>query len=500
MNTEINRRIVAGAGWLIALGLTDRLIGFFSILILARLLLPHDFGLVGYAMAFIGILEVFFQFSFQTVLIRDQDAPRESYDTAWTLDLIKGVSLAALLLLAAPNIAAFFGEADVEAIIRWVALLPLLKGLENIGIVEFQKSLQFHREFYFNLSARLVGTVLAIVLAVMLRNYWALVAGSIARSLCRVALSYAMSAYRPRADFSKFDRVFGFSKWMLLQNILYGIVDRLPTIIIGRFHSPQAVAFFNMANELSHLASYDLAAPVRRALLPGVVKISGNAEHLAEILAASIGSIALIGLPVTVGIAVAAPMIIPVLLGENWLAIIPIIQVMAITALSYILYSNSNVVLVAMNKPHVTAYISGLQAVILVSLTLWLVPDHGAIGAAWALSLTNIVIMAVDYIIVFRLTDLTLRNVIAATWRSVASVAVMGAIALVTMGLIGGSDDGFSRLPALAAVVAAGAVSYVLSVWLLWRISGRPPGGESYVLSRIAGFLGRGGGSRAAAE
>ncbi len=500
MNSEVNRRVAAGAGWLIALGLIDRLIGFFSILILARLLLPHDFGLVAYAMVVIGILDVFFQFSFKIVLITDQDATRESYDTAWTLELIKGVVLTALLFLAARRIAVFFGEADVELVIKWLAILPLLKGLQNIGIVDFQKSLQFHKEFYFNLSARIAGTVLAITLAVLLRNYWALVVGSLTRALCQVGLSYAMSSYRPRIDLSKRDRVMGFSKWLLVQNILRGIVERLPTIIIGRFHPAAAVGFFQMANQLSHLASYDLAAPVRRAMLPGLAKVSGDATHMAEMLGASIGLIGLIGLPMTVGMAVAAPLIIAALLGENWVAIAPIIQVLAITATTYILYCNSNVVLLAMNKPHVTAYISALEAMILVPLMLWLVPVHGAIGAAWALSLATVLKTAVDYIVVFRITELTPRDVLSAVWRSIAGAAIMGAIVHFMMRMIAGTDVGLSQVPALVLVIATGAVSYALCVWLLWLISGRRAGAESRLWSTIARFLRRRSTARAAVE
>ena len=130
MHTALNRRIAVGAGWMIMLRWLDRLIGLVSIAILARLLLPEDFGLVGYAMVFLAILELFFLFSFETALIRDQKAEADSYNTAWTLELIKGVVLSALLALGAKPAAAFFGEPQVETILYLIALFPILRGEE----------------------------------------------------------------------------------------------------------------------------------------------------------------------------------------------------------------------------------------------------------------------------------------------------------------------------------------------------------------------------------
>ena len=134
---HINRRIAVGAGWMISMRIADRLIGLVSIGILARLLLPHDFGLVGYAMVFVGILEIFFQFSFEPVLIRDQESSRESYDTAWTLALIKGVVLALLLLIGAKPISVFFNEPEVETILYSKGPLLLHELAERLGQQSF---------------------------------------------------------------------------------------------------------------------------------------------------------------------------------------------------------------------------------------------------------------------------------------------------------------------------------------------------------------------------
>ncbi len=123
MSTGLYRSIAVGAGWMIFLRWVDRLIGLVSIAFLARLLIPEDFGLVGYAMVFLAIMELFFMFSFETALIRDQKAQADSYNTAWTLEIIKGVILALLMVVGAPYAADFFNEPETQTILYAIAAL-----------------------------------------------------------------------------------------------------------------------------------------------------------------------------------------------------------------------------------------------------------------------------------------------------------------------------------------------------------------------------------------
>ncbi len=143
MTSGINKRIAIGAGWTIAVRWADRAVSLLSIAILARLLLPADFGFVGYAMVVLAILDQFFQFSFETILIRDQDETKSKYHTVWTLEILKGLILALLIVISAKYVAGFFREPDLDVILYWLAVIPLLRGLKNIGTVDFQKELDF---------------------------------------------------------------------------------------------------------------------------------------------------------------------------------------------------------------------------------------------------------------------------------------------------------------------------------------------------------------------
>jgi O-antigen/teichoic acid export membrane protein len=190
MHSIIKDKVAIGAGWMIALRWVNRLIGFISIAILARLLLPEDFGVVAYATVFLMILEQMTQFDFKTVLVRDLQATDEKYDTVWTLEIIKGLILAAVLVAAAIPAAAYFNEPKVETVLYVIALVPLIRGFTNVGIVDFQKRLELRKSFYFDSTARLIGVITAVTFAVTLRNHWALVYASVVEAITRVVLSY----------------------------------------------------------------------------------------------------------------------------------------------------------------------------------------------------------------------------------------------------------------------------------------------------------------------
>lgn len=487
MTASVRRRIAVGAGWAAGLRLADRVIGLLSISILARLLVPGDFGLVAYAMTFYGLVEAFLQFGFESVLIRDHERCSARYDTAWTLGVLRGAAVSALLAIAAQPIAGFFSEPEVEMVVYWIALLPLLRALENIGVVDFQRDLTFDKEFSFQFSARLGAVAATVLLAWLLRSHWALVYGMVAGALLRVVLSYVMSDHRPRLDLSQFTAVFGFSKWLLVQNVFLALNERLPALAIGRFQGAQPLAYFNMSTELANFASVELSAPIRRVLFPGIARLAQDPEEMLRTVRLAIGVIVLAGLPAVIGIGLVAPLLVPLFLGERWNESVPLLQLLAVNAVVYVvLFSNSNVLYLVLGKPAITAYQSVLRCAILLPLLLSIVPEHGALGAAAALVATNTIILAVDYAFVLRMVPLRLKSILSAVWRSVLGTAVMAACVLQIQDAFAAAGAQPILALQLGICVTLGALVYGAVVFLLWWLCGKPDSAEAYVVRIIS--------------
>ena len=489
MSAEIKKRIAVGAGWMVFMRLGDRLIGLVSMAVLARLLLPADFGLVGYAMVLLAILEIFAQLGVENALIHDQKAPRESYDTAWTMNICKGGVLSAGLLITAKPAAAFFDAPSVEPVIYALAFLPFVSSLENIGTVDFRKDLAFHKDFIFNFLTRFCGAVVTVVLAFVLRDHWALVFGMILRALLRVILSYSMSEFRPRLSLARFSEIFNFSKWIMLQNLLHGFNERLPALVIGRLSGPQALAFFNISFEIANLASTELAQPIRRALFPGFAKMSQDREQLADSFRWALAIIVMVGLPIPMGIAVTAEYLVPALLGWNWYDTVPVIQVLCLQGAVIILGTNSHLIYLAVGKPSITAWLSALRLAVLVPCCIYGVGEYGAVGAGFALVASAVVVRFTDYAIVLPMLGMRVIDLAARIWRPLTAVLVMNVAVRLLQGWLEESALQPYLLPKLAICVFAGGVTYVATVIGLWFLTGAREGAESYVIGVVKKFL-----------
>lgn len=223
----MRREIANGAAWMVLFRLLDRLVGLASTVILARLLLPSDFGVVAMAMSVIGLIELATAFSFEIALIQKPDPQRVHFDTAWTLNVLLAAGGALVTVALAHPTAAFYGEPRLAPMMWAIAAAWLVSGFENIGIVEFRRQMDFAREFRFLATKRCAAFVVTLTAAFALRSYWALVIGMAAGRVFGVLLSYAMHPFRPRPSLAASRELFGFSGWMLANNVANAVVGQV---------------------------------------------------------------------------------------------------------------------------------------------------------------------------------------------------------------------------------------------------------------------------------
>lgn len=488
---NVGRRTAIGAAWTVALRFSIRGIGLVSTVILARLLVPDDFGLVGLAMMLQGILEVMGRFGFDLALIREPDAGRKHYDTTWTLTLIRNGLVAVILFALAIPATRFFAEPRLEAVIYWVAFAMLLAGFENIGIVDFRKELQFNKDFAFMIVGKVGSFLVTVPLAFLLRSYWALVAGMILGRFFRVVASYVMHSYRPRLSMAAWRELFAFSKWMLVNNIITYLNTRFVPFLIGKVSGIAALGVYNISYEVSNLPTSELAAPVRRALYPGYAKLNKDPKRFAALFLDSLSLMLILGVPLGIGVSLTAEHLVYVFLGAKWAEAIPLIQVLAVYGAITISFGNAGPAIVALGSPRLLAWIKIAVFAVLVPLvsvaTIWI----GPIGAAWALLAAACLRVALLVITTRRLLDLRLTRVVASTWRIFgATLAMIAGVRALQLLWPTAPSVGTMALQ-LGAYVACGAIIYCVTLLALWYLSGLPEGAERKITSLIRGRLSR---------
>lgn len=478
--TSLSRQMATGIAWMSLMRVGVKGLGLVSTVILARLLVPADFGLIAMAMSVIGALELLRAFNFDVALIQNQHADRSFYDTAWTLNILFGVLLAVLVLAVAVPAATFFGEPRVRSVMQALALSTLISGFENIGVVAFRKELTFHKEFALRIGQKLCSLAVTLPLAFALRSYWALVIGMITGGVSNVVISYFAHPFRPRLSLAAKSQLLSFSKWLLANDTVWFLRDRTPDFLIGRFAGPNALGVFSMSLEIASLPTTELVAPINRAVLPAYAKMVGDIETLRRGFLDVIGLVALLALPAGFGIAATSGLIVPIMLGAKWLAAVPLVSVLAIYGSLNALTTNCGAVQLALGRPHTLTFMAIAQTAFLLPAVVVTSYYYGAAGVAWAF-LAYVILLSVpmNYALVMRDLALPIKRVLALFWRPATATAVMYAATAAVAARVEPS------LGILVAAIAGGGAVYGATLVALWLAAGRPPGPEGILMERF---------------
>lgn len=484
--------MASGAFWMVALKFIERSIGFVSTVLLARLLVPADFGLVAMAMAVLSLLEVVGNFGFDQALIRQRRHDSSQLNTAWTLTVCHGFVSAAILLLVAPPAAAFFDEPRLESIVQVLAFAALVQGLENIGIVLYRKELEFKKDFAFFLGKKLLAFVVTVSLALWFRSYWALVGGIVVSRVAGVVLSYMVHAYRPRFSFEAAPDLFGFSKWILLNGLLDYFRVRSADFILGRFANASTLGLFRVSSELASLPTSELMFPVMRAAYPGYAKIAHDRSALKHAFLSVQAMVITLTLPAGVGIALLADPFVRILLGEKWLAAVPIVQIMAIYSALRVFRLTNNAIFNVLGVPYWNTVFSAIEIVATVPLFGWLIYSGVTLElSVWAYVAASLIVVPIAVVTMSRYLGLSLAERISTMWRPILGCVAMASVLVMLGGVSATPVDARSSVAAVLVLVPSGAIAYGVTILGLWRLAGMPAGPEARVLDLISHLLTR---------
>jgi O-antigen/teichoic acid export membrane protein len=489
--SDVHNKMVSGATWMVALKGADNALGVISTIVLARLLVPSDFGALAMAMSVIALLELMSAFRFDVAIIQRQSVTREHLDTAWTFNVVFGAAVAAFTYGLAGAAAAFYNEPRLESILHVLAFGWLAFGLENIGTVAFRKELEFRKEFLFSLAKRVSMFAVTVPLAFILRNYWALVVGVVVGKFISVVISFLIHPFRPRFSLAGARDLFSFSTWLLLNNILYFVNDRVSNFIIGRVSGARALGSYNVAYEISCMPTVDLAAPINRAVFPGYAKLVGEGGTLHRAFVNTIGLMTLMAFPAGVGVAAVAGPLVYVALGSQWVDAVPLVAILGVYGAIAALGTNTAYVFIALGMPKMLTLLAGVRALILVPLLYFSSRAAGPVGAAWAIFWLEFAFRPATFFLALRALGAPASTLLPKIWRPIAASIPMYVCVQYAQTLLPAGED-FSHVAARLAVgVAVGVIVYVTIMLGLWRWFSEPDPAETLVIQRVRALIGR---------
>jgi O-antigen/teichoic acid export membrane protein len=346
MSTELHSKTVRAGIWSFIEAICQRGLQFVVGIILARLLLPEQFGLVGMLMVFMAVAQTFLDSGFSAALINKQNLTEVDICSVFYFNLLMGIVAAICLSLVAPFVATFYNQPLLTPMLRALALVLVINAFGLIQGTLLTRAIDFKLQTKVTVIGSFISGLIGIGMAYSGYGVWSLVVQQITNALARSLLLWVYNSWRPAwiLSLQSLQEMFGFGSRLLASGLLNTIFDNIYLVVIGKLFSPADLGYFTRANSLQQLPSMTLSNMVARVTFPVFSTIQNDPERIKRGMKKAITLLMLINAPLMIGLAVVARPLVLVLLTAKWEPCIPYLQLLCIVGLLLPLhYINLNV-------------------------------------------------------------------------------------------------------------------------------------------------------------
>ncbi|MDN4504231.1 oligosaccharide flippase family protein [Alteromonadaceae bacterium BrNp21-10] len=318
-HTTDAEKVLAGSFWLISLSWFNRIIGFCSIFILARLLSPQDFGSVAIILIAIQLAETLSDVGSEQYYIQLESATPEDLDSAWTFNILVKLGISVCLLLLSPIIVEQFDIPQLLTALLVMSFIPFLSATANGYIFELKKQMHFRSFFAFSAIAKFMGGAASLVIAYIYQSYWAILFGILLSTLSYSVLSYIMLPNRAHWKVNNCFKQVQFSKWMILRSIVGHGRAKFDVWFASSLQGLSGLGGYNLAKDLVLLPSREFIGPITQVLFSSFAKSNNSSTQQTHQIYMSLAGLFSLCIPITTGLMLIAPDLVAVLLGSHWL-------------------------------------------------------------------------------------------------------------------------------------------------------------------------------------
>lgn len=337
-------------------GGTQTIIRIGASIILARLLVPEDFGLFGMALLLGEMILRIGALGMGIGIIAKSDVNDEDLSTAfWTMAVVRCLMFVAAFTLA-PFLSKFFEEPRVTNIIRAVSFTFLFQIVGVVGNALLRKRLFFHKIFVINASSALIEAIIAILLVTLyIQNYWALVIAMVSASLWNNMLVFILSRWIPKFRFSKksFRFLFRYGINSLGASLAGYFNENIDYLLVGKMLGPRMLGFYEFAYRIPFLIENRISSPLKEIMFPTLVHVKNSDEKLARGFVKGVKYISFICLPALGGVAVIAELMVRVLWGDKWMPIVLPLQILCLAAVIKSTTNPAHIVFICKDRPDI---------------------------------------------------------------------------------------------------------------------------------------------------
>lgn len=345
---SLKKKTISGVAWTLGQQVGVQGINFFVQILLARLLLPSDFGLIAMVQIFMTIGAALMDGGMTSSLIRTKNADNRDYSTVFHMNMLASILIYAIVFFAAPLMARFFDQPILTALVRVYTISFVIQALVGVQTTKLTKEMNFKLQMLMQLPSTIVGGIVGVVLAYKGYGVWSLVWMQLIMSFLFMIQHWIWSDWKPTLlfDKTKLKEHFGFGYKITLSTLLTSLYSESYTIIIGKFFPASQLGFYKQARTLSMFPVSNLTKALQKVTYPLFSNLQDNNDKLKVVFQKITAVVFFVVTPTMLFLVVAAEPIINLVLTDKWLPAVPFFQILCVSALFYPLSMyNLNIIL-----------------------------------------------------------------------------------------------------------------------------------------------------------
>lgn len=392
MNEDVKKKTIVNLVWRYAERCGAQVIQFVVQIILARLLTPSDYGIIGLITVFISISLVFAQSGLGQALVQRKEVDNEEFSTVFYFSMIFSVVLYGVLFVGAPVISNFYNEPVLTNIVRVLGVTVVIGAVNSVQQAYVQKTMQFKRFFWSTLGGTLVSAVVGIYMAYSGFGVWALVGQQIANQLVNTLILWFTVKWRPMLIFSisKAKRLFSYGWKLLCSSLIDTIYNNIYSLIIGKFYSSAELGYYNRGKQFPVLIIQNINSAIDSVLFPVMAEAQDERQRLKAMVRRSIVTSTFLIFPAMAGLAAIAKPLTVILLTEKWLPAVPFIWFCCFTYAFWPVHTANLQAIKALGRSDIFLKLEIIKKLIGVAVLVITIP-FGLYTMMWGQCLTTLV-------------------------------------------------------------------------------------------------------------
>ena len=340
-DSSLRNTTIKGVGWSFTDSLLNQGTSFLVGIILARLLSPEEYGLLGILLIFIVISESIVNSGLSSALIRKQNTIEQDYNTVFITNLILSFVMYAVLFACAPLISLFFEKPQLTILLRVMGIIVIFNALSIVPYTKLTKDIDFKRITYCSFAGSIVSGIVGITMAITNHGVWSLVGQQMSKQLIYSLLLIISNKWKPQIQFSikRFKELWEFGWKLLVSGLINTIWNEIYKVVIGKCYTPSTLGQYTQAHLYSDIFSRNLSGIIQRVSYPVLSKMQDDKERMKRAYRLVIKVTMLVSFVFMFGLAGCAKQFIYVLIGEQWLPCVGYLQILCFSMALYPLHS-----------------------------------------------------------------------------------------------------------------------------------------------------------------